>query len=341
MPTTRNPDEVYRWLKHADDDARAAKVLVRSGQGLQALFLVQQSMEKAIKGVHLSVGASYEDIERQKHDTLASFLALSKLISGTDLVVLAWNTLFGPEIFEGLSIVHQSSISGNQRKPKKLRQELEREYQEVFRIFGSRSISEQEARIFRSRMATLSPQMVEVILGTQGRIRELLNSTTSKPFRLASLPPETDLFGWLIKEIMPQVYSRLPQRNWRKLSESEISTFNMFIDAIGESRLREALQEPTQTSVELHFKWIVAYLNLYILGAISWPHAVSTRYPTSPEWPKEPVDAALKDRMGSQHYSDKIGALAHVEALAREAEWTTRVLIRCQQEGIGLFQNED
>ena len=341
VSTTSSPDDVYRWLKHADDDAKGAIALVRSGQRLQALFSVQQSMEKVIKGIHLSVGASYEEIEGHKHDTLASFLALNRLIAGTDFVPFAWKKLFEPEIFENLSIVHQSSISGNQRKPKKLRQELEREYQEIFRIFGSRSISEEGARIFRSRLATLSPQMVGVMLDTQGRVRELLTSATSKPFKLASVPPEADLVGWLMREIMPQVYSRLPKKNWRKLSESEISIFKMFIDAIGEAKLREALQEPTQTSVELHFKWIVAYLNLYILGAISWPHAVSTRYPTSPKGPSDPADAARENRMGSQHYSDEIGALAHVGTLAREAEWTTKVLISCRREGIGLFQSED
>ena len=341
MSTVSNADYVHKWLEHADADAKAAKALVRSGQNLQALFLVQQSMEKATKALLLSAGASYEEIEGQRHDTLASFLALNRLISRSDLVVSALKKLFERETFENLSVVGQSSITGNQRKAKKLRQEVAREYQEIFRIFGSRSISEEDSRIFRSRVATLSPQTVNLMLGTQVRIRELLSSATSKPFRLASMPPEADLVDWLIGEIAPQVYGRLSNRKGRMRSEPQNSIIRMVIDIIGESKLREALQMPTTTSVAPHFKWIVAYLNLYILGAISWPHAVSSRYPTSPEGPQDPADAARENRMGTQHYDDKIGALTHVKSLAHETEWTTAVLIQCYEGGIGLFQGED
>ena len=341
MSTVSNADYVHKWLEHADADAKAAKSLVRSGQNLQALFLVQQSMEKATKGILLSIGVPYEEIESQRHDNLDSFLTLNKLIGDTDLVMFAWKKLFELQNFERLSMVHQSSISGNRRKHKKLRREVADEYQEIFRIFGSDTVDDDDAREFRARVATFSPKVVEVMLYTQSRIRDFLRSATSKPFRLATAPPEAELVGWLLKEIMPQVYSRLPKRNWRTLSEVEISILKMFVDGIGESRLREALKEPTQSSVELHFKWIVAYVNLYILGAIAWPHAVSARYPTSPTAPEEPVDAARENKMGSQHYSDQIGAVAHVKTLARETEWTTGVLLQCHQEGIGLFQGED
>ncbi len=341
MPTGSDAEYVPIWLEHADADAKAAKAVVRSGQKLQALFLVQQSMEKATKALLLSAGASYEDIEGQRHDTLASFLALNRLVSGSDLIVSALKKLFEQETFENLSMVGQSSITGNQRKAKKRRREAAREYQEIFRIFGSRSISEEDSRILRSRVATFSSEMVNVMLDAQIRIRELFTSATSKPFSLASVPPEVDLVDWLIEEIASQVDGRLPNGKGRTLSEPQISIIRMVIDVIGESNLREALQMPTTTSVALHFKWTMAYLNLYILGAISWPHAVFARYPTSPKDPQDPADAARENRMGSQHYSEKIGALVHVGTLAREAAWTTRVLLLCFKEGIGLFQGED
>ena len=340
MSTGSGADYVSKWLEHGDSDAKAARALVRSGQHLQALFFVQQSMEKATKALLFAVGASYTQVASQKHDNLDSFLTLNRLIGDTDFVIFALEELFEQETFQELSILHQNAISEGRRNPEELQQEVATHYQQVFRFLRSRVVTRQEKRSFRAQFSTLPPDIVGGMLSLQGNIKNLFTATTGKPFKLRPMPPEADVMSWLVNEIMTQAFSRLPRDKWRKLSEPAKAIIRAFIDGIGESNLREALQEPTQTSVDLHFKWVLAYLNLYIVGTISWPHAVSARYPASPTAADKPVEAAGRNRMGIQHYSDQIGAVVHVEALAQEAEWTTKVLIRCHREGIGLFNNE-
>ena len=84
--TTARRKEVGEWLKLASENARAAVLLAEAG-GLerQALYMAQQSMETAAKGLARRVGMSYEDIKVERHNLLHLYAkTLDLVVSGTD-----------------------------------------------------------------------------------------------------------------------------------------------------------------------------------------------------------------------------------------------------------------
>ena len=121
---------------------------------------------------------------------------------------------------------------------------------------------------------------------------------------------------------------RIPNMKPRMLTKAEVRLVKAVLGPVDEAGIRQAMARHKIWRVRRQFEWVMAYLTLYIVGTISWPHAVSTRYPGSPKAPEEAIDAATVGQMGTQHYSDQIGAMALVGTLADEAEWATRVLKR-------------
>ena len=172
-------------------------------------------------------------------------------------------------------------------------------------------------------------------------IQGIVHSATKKPLKFAIPPPDGDLFTWLYDQTMSELSERLPNIQLRKLTEPEVEIARAFLDIIGETSLRAALARPAEWDIRLQFEWVVAYLSLYIVGSISWPHAVSTRYPARPGAPQNAMKAAKQRQMGFHHYGYEIGAFKHVDLLARQATWATRALIRCHSKGIRLYHNSD
>lgn len=57
MSVEKRQREAWRWLKQAEDDLEAARVLAAAGKFAQAAFFAQQAGEKALKAVWLQLDA--------------------------------------------------------------------------------------------------------------------------------------------------------------------------------------------------------------------------------------------------------------------------------------------
>ena len=327
MTKIRTDDQASLWLERAHSDATAAQALTDTGHKLDALFHVQQAMEKATKGLRLANGASYEQVTRHSHDTLDSLLTLFREPAEAGDFLDAFLDLFKPELLEKLIVTHQSSINSNRKGSKKLRKQVYKEYKRMIHFIRAPEVDKSEAATFRASVATYPPEIVELFLDTLRKIRETVLEATKEPIRISPPPPREDWFQWLCSQIVRQVSKRIPNMKPRMLTKAQVRLVEAVLGPVDESGIREAMARRKVWRVRRQFEWVMAYLTLYIVGTISWPHAVSTRYPAPPKH-LEAIDAAKVGQMGTQHYSDQIGAMALVGTLADEAEWATRVLKR-------------
>jgi len=156
----------------------------------------------------------------------------------------------------------------------------------------------------------------------------MILEATREPVVISPLPRGEDWFQWLCSQVIRQVSKRIPNMKPRMLKKSEVGLVKAVLGPVDESGLPAAMARRSVWRVRRHFEWVMAYLGLYIVGTISWPHAISTRYPGSPDASEEAIDAATMGQMGTQHYSERIGAMELVGTLADEAEWATRILKR-------------
>ncbi len=316
------------WLQRAHSHATAAQVLAKTDHKLDALFHVQQAIETATKGLRLANGASYEEVTRHSHDTLDSPLTLFREPLEAGNFLEAFLDLFDPEILERLVVAHQSSISSSRKASKKQRKRLYNEYRRMIHFIRAPEVDKSEAAVFRASVATYPPEIVALFVDTLQKIRNTILGATKEPIMIAPLPLGEDWFQWLCSQIVRQVSKRIANIKPRMLTKAEVRLAKEVLGPIDESSLREVMTRPRVWRVSHQFEGVMAHLSLYIVGTISWPHAVSTRYPAPPEPLEEAFGAAKVGKMGTQHYSSQIGAVELVETLADEAEWATRVLKR-------------
>ena len=328
MTKVRIDDQPSLWLRRAHSDATAAQALTDTGHKLDALFHVQQAMEKATKGLRLANGATYEQVAGSSHDTLDSLLMLLRAPAEAGDFLDAFLGLFDPEVIEKLVVAHQSSISSNRKGSKKLRKQVYKDYKRMIHFIRAPEVDKSEAAIFRASVATYPPEVVELFLDTLRKIRETILEATKEPIRIFPPPPGEDWFQRLCSQIVRQVSKRIPNMQPRMLTKAEVRLVKAVLDPVDESSIRVAMARHKVWRVRRQFEWVMAYLSLYIVGTISWPHSVSTRYPAPSEPLEEAFGAAKVGKMGTQHYSSQIGAVELVETLADEAEWATRVLKR-------------
>lgn len=328
MSAESNSDYVYSWLERAHANATAAQALAATEHKLDALFHVQQAMELATKGLRLSIGASYEEVTAHSHDTLDSLLTLFTEPAEAGNFLNAFLDLFKPELLEKLVFAHQSSISGNRRGAKKVMKRVFSEYKRMIQFISVKEVDKSEAAIFRASVATYSPEVVEMFIELLQKIRGKILEVTKEPVTIAALPQGEDWFQWLSSQVVRQVSKRIPNMKPRMLTKAEVRLVRAVLGPIDESGLREAMTRRSEWRVSRQFEVVMAHLSLYIVGTISWPHAVSARYPGPPTPPRKALDAAKVIKMGTQHYGDQIGAFVSVGILADEAEWATRVLKR-------------
>ncbi|MYD36944.1 MAG: HEPN domain-containing protein [Dehalococcoidia bacterium] len=330
MPMTDNRayDQPSLWLERAHTDATAAQVLAETDHKLDALFHVQQAMEKATKGLRLATGTTHEEVTRTSHDTLDSLLRVFREPLEAGNLLEAFLDLFNPEILERLVFAHQGSISSNRKWSKKQRRQVYSEYTRIAHFFRAPEVDKSEADNFRASVATYPPEIIELLIDTLRRIRETILGATKEPIKIAPLPPGEDWFQWLCSQVIRQVSKRISNMKPRMLKKAEVGLVKAVLGPVDEPGLRAAMASRRLWRVSRQFEWVMAYLCLYIVGTISWPHAVSARYPGRPAPAEEAIDAATAGRMGIQHYSDRIGAMELVGTLADEAEWATRILKR-------------
>ena len=78
---------------------------------------------------------------------------------------------------------------------------------------------------------------------------------------------------------------------------------------------RESPEWRTSAREGLYALW--TFLALAPLAAITYPHAVSARYPSAPDAPTDPIKAALQGKLGADLYRAPLGIVEGLEEVVR------------------------
>ena len=79
----------------------------------------------------------------------------------------------------------------------------------------------------------------------------------------------------------------------------------------------------TKRQMGWHLKRVNAFVGLFVLSAITFPHEAYARYPARPDSPLDGLEAIKGKRKGNfgiQHYDTPIGAFALITDVITEAE---------------------
>ena len=303
-------------------------------------------MESAAKGIARGVRKSHDEV--YGHDYINLFLsAMDEMVTALDAVpymnnVFSSNKIDGKPYDAAEQLQRMIALSG---KPKNA---------------GER---EQEARDFFEKMLIASPEDVQRILGLLSSIDDAIDRTfnddalvramTGAPFtvnlshagsNIAAAAAATNV------QLDTQVTRRIKRRNQstaeriyrRKITYQALISI---ISAEGVEQFRAGVESaggkfhfPKESMVRL-YDGPKASVTLLIVGSLVWPHESYPRYPASPDAADKTFEEAARARqLGTQHYSDAVGAIRYVRELSARAEKAVSMLNERYQAG-ALFPN--
>ena len=290
-------DYVMEWLKRAEADAKEAK---GSKSATHALYWIQQSAEKLVKGRLLALGRCYCDVVDVGHGSLKGY---QRVVDD----LLQDRTL--RDLTDGLV------GSNSQQKLTALQALLSDEY-------------------MRSELAIWGREDLDVLFDSVYRLERKWGNLLSDACRIGAVEhdPPSKVYGRLCQAISRRFTHRRKTDGVDDLIVRIRSAFGVCDHQLnGKGRLL------TAKDMEGRLRWAGAEVRLFILACVTFPHATSTRYPAHPNAPVDYREAAFfkggdsgKARhmggMGIQHYSNGIGVIYYFRRLAGEAEWTAKAM---------------
>ena len=301
--------------------------------------MAEQSMETAAKGFARRVGMSYDDVKVEGHNLLHLYAkTLDRVVKGTETAsrldkLLSRLSVQG-EAYNTLDqLQHMLALTASPRDEKH---------------------RETVAREFFGEMMTASPEVVKTLLTvlekTYGIVDTAISNSTlienlvTKPLVLRVPRSGRKVARYMASQVLKQVNNRQRmKRNVRLLLQDVLP--RMMADAIGETGEERFLAELKEREGKFSFTkeqllrpvdGPKASIGLLIVGSIVWPHESYPRYPASPEAARLNFgDAARqgKRRLGSQHYSDSVGAIKYIRELSAHAERVTTLLYENYTDG--------
>lgn len=285
---------VRLWLERAIKDAKAALLVAqhRDPDPVLALYLVQQSTEKACKALLFAAGKSYKEIVSFRHNSLKVFLSFTTTLVQIERMKQPISDLIDPDIHVRLDQV--AEWANNTKRNRWFWKELASYDKVVIRkLLG-----------IRNRYQDRRMQTVKLIRSSSNGIT--VESGQLELANLVSVVKEyvADNLGHLIEnpiDVTPTMAQAL-------------------LDTMGISYAPEEVQQTgeTFTSKQIsmvfdeQFRFAELIVSLYIMSVITLPHEAFTRYPSAP-------NTSGKPPIGCEQYDDSIGAIAYIERLSKRA----------------------
>lgn len=286
-------DYVRLWLKRARLDANAAVRLAKRDPVL-ALYLVQQSTEKACKALLFAAGKEYKDVIKLRHSSLKAFLSFTELFVQIEWMKQSFSGLVAPGIYQELDRIKKWG-----EHPKE-----------------NRKFWKDLARYDNVTIDKLLSIPIHYRMACNGMLQLIRNSPnlllTSNQLEI------TDIVG-VIEKYATDNFGHLTNETQIALA----STFaRAFTDAIGTRRIKEEVSKTGKViftgneisvTVDKHFRFAELMVDLYIMSAITLPHESYTRYPSNPHGNGKPP-------RGCEQYDSSIGVFFHIKGLAKHAQ---------------------
>lgn len=284
------PEYVGLWFQRALADAKAARALAASDP-VFALYAIQQSVEKACKALLLEWGDSFDSVFGIRHRPLKVFLKFAAKMKEKADMPPAIIRLIGENSYDALD----------------------------------RFVNDQEQW---ARLAVMPPEAVSALLSVRKALndqhaKKLKHFPRSQKFTFAAT--STGSPGMLAHEIA----KKLPNFHHKDTLE-----FARFIISIQWSNLPDAAGQLvtipiTRRQMDWHLKRVNAYVSLFMLSVVTFPHEAYTRYPAHPDSPLDGLEAIKGKRKGNfgiQHYDRRIGVFALIKEVVDETEAVLKAL---------------
>ena len=328
-------DPVGGWLRRAEVNAKVARLIVDQRNTelyVEAVTQVQQSAEKAVKALLIKQGVPYQDVKDLEHNAIAAFLTLFRNSTNLQEAKNIWQAKITVEDVRNINNLINVSISRKAQRGKirkAIRDLLPQVNQEI--SIGKNT----DWRDWYDRARKCPPDRIyELFKGYQVNKGILFDyANLINPERRADPTP------LLLGHIAPidwgfsPDYGGLPEwfqgKSMRKGQSPEIrAAVESLCEYLrtqlpshihsGQSMDTVNMREFVRTFASRSSNWI----RLYLIGAITTPHAVSSRYPSAPD------DGSI----GAQHYDSGLGIVKCIPMLASEMEDTVRILIEEHEE---------
>ena len=344
----RRRERAEEWIVEADRHIRAARSLVkRDGMQTITLYHVQQSIEKATKGLARASGVPHEELKSEiGHNNLFLF---GKIIE------IVMDSLEGYEhtnkIIASL-YPDNGSYSASQRIKDMLAATAS---PKQARALGA----EQYARDIFTSALRMTPDEVKFMLDSFDRIVKVMQP-----------PPEIHRAIRKLTNEPLTVRTPSPESNWTddiaiQVTEQLVGRLGKQIDPMMMAIIQDLVRNPSASEKEMadeietnnglfHFDGIQitdgidgiidmlsANLGLLIIGSLVWAHEAYPRYPAEPGSPDSIEQAAASRKLGVKHYNQDMGVIKHIKPLTEKAYKTISLLKKSHKAGYLMMSADD
>lgn len=302
-------NEQAKWLRSSLRSATSAVDLSKNPSfKMTVLGMVQHSAETATKALAFGVGMSYSEVRRYSHDNLNLFcVVLNKILNERICIKPLVGITIDDDALKTLKRLRSETGRGQKRKWKPTKAYYE----------------------FKASMQVTSPAEVEVILSLLDEMDAIVSTA---PTLMKKIVRESPSLEWekgntesLASQVVKTVVSGLGGVHGKFDPDAVVATLTINFE-----KNRELVELLEKTNPRIDFgedfgvdlvpaplNWSIALVKVFIIGGLAWPHQSSTRYPAPPCAPDDPEEAAKKDKMGQEHYTDEIGVILHIQKLSQ------------------------
>ena len=340
------------WIRLADLHIRAARhQMKKHGHETLVLYHLQQSMEKATKGLARAAGIPHQRLKGDiGHNNLFLLVKVIEIVVDSfdgyeDINALLSNFYKEGQDYDVTKHIH--NVLSATASPKQARA-LQ---------------SEQYAKDIFTSALKMTPGEVDSLLSSFNRIR-----------RAMVIPP--NFVEGIVKLTADPVKIRIPESGSNWIDDIAIQASQQLLARIGAQAspaLMGIIQNIAQESVRgseldeeamiaeleanggnFYFdgQWLVkelpyilgmltANLGLLIMGSLVWAHESYPRYPADPDAPDEIEEAARQRKLGTKHYDSRMGVIRHIKPLMNNSEKTIRLLKKSHEAGYLLMGASD
>lgn len=278
------PEYVGLWFQRALADAKAARALAASDAVL-ALYLIQQSVEKACKALLLEWGDSFDAVVGIRHRPLRVFLKFAAKVKEKADMPPAIIRLIGENSYDALD----------------------------------RFVNDQEQW---ARLAIMPPESVRALLSVRKALsdqhaKKLKHFPRSQKFTFVAT--STDSAGMLAHEVA----RKFPNLHHKDTLEFARLFINIHRNDLSDATGRLVTVPITKRRMDWYLKRVNAYARLFVLSVVTSPHEAYARYPAHPDSSLDGLEAIKgkrKGKFGIQHYDSRIGAFALIKEVVDETE---------------------
>lgn len=320
------------WLRRAYVNISVAKLIVEQGKPehlAEAVTQFQQATEKASKALLLANGVPTRDVVGLSHDTVAAYLnLLGSAAKNQDFGDLFRQTVTPEQINSWRALIASFVKRKSQQKI------LNKVLREIFPTIEDETPIEQfpNPSDWHDSIRNWPAEAINMLLDIHKNVVGTFNAYLKLVVRQRTVDPrpllrkEVSARTWAFSKdhaALPPFFNgrsllmQQDDRRWEVVENLCERILDQAIYAEDSSKWPESIN--IREELESLLMNATNWLRLYLLGAVSMPHATTSRYPR---------EVGAINSIGSQDYNERLGIVQCIHRLVRETEETILQLMK-------------